>query len=120
MKIISFAYTTDALLAGEKTVSRRYWTDNHANRFQPGELVQAWDKRPSFGGKKVAEIKIIAVYKENMVNAPDEDYEKEGFAYMLKNGMKCAGEETTMAYWRAWKGTREDVWVVRFELVRKV
>lgn len=69
MKIISFAKTTAALLAGHKSVTRRYWNPRHALSFKPGEIVQAWDKSPRFGGKMVAEIKIVAVYKEMMKDA---------------------------------------------------
>src|SRR4030095_966481 len=125
MKIISFAYTTPALLAGHKTVTRRYWNPRHAASFSPGEIVQAWDKSPRFGGKKVAEIRITAIYQENMIDAPDEDYKKEGFEYMCAEGicLKHRGKEylPTKAYWRGWKTCKEEfqsVWVVRFELIK--
>lgn len=123
MKIISFAYTTAALLAGHKTVTRRYWNPRHANMFKPGETVQAWDKSPRFGGKKVAEIKIIAIYQENSKDMPDEHYAKEGFQYMLDNKIPIGKRGkypiwTDESYWRAWKGAQDDVYVVEFELIK--
>lgn len=41
MRIISFAWTSPALLAGAKTVTRRDWDDSYARRFSAGELVAA-------------------------------------------------------------------------------
>jgi len=127
MKIISFAKTTAALLAGRKTVTRRYWNPRHAESFKPGEIVQAWDKSPRYGGKKVAEIKIVAVYKEMMKDAPEEDYVKEGFQYMCDNNIALykIGKNEQLpneAYWRWWKTTKDERWiqpyVVRFEVVK--
>jgi uncharacterized protein YqfB (UPF0267 family) len=124
MKIISFAKTTAALLAGHKTVTRRYWKPSHAAMFKRGDIVQAWDKSPRYGGKKVAEIKIITVYQEDKINAPDDDYEKEGFKYMCDAGIKIDNSWglPTPTYWYAWKlENREEfktVWVIRFELLQ--
>lgn len=129
MKIISFAHTTPALLAGHKTVTRRYWNPRHAASFTPGEIVQAWDKSPRFGGKKVAEIKLLAVYPEHMIDAPDEDYAHEGFVWMCENGFplfKGKGKKhnifPNIAYWSAWKHTTDPKYktcfVVRFEVTK--
>lgn len=125
MKIISFAYTTAALLAGHKTITRRYWNPRHANMFKPGEIVQAWDKSPRFKGRKVAEIKIIAIYKENTKDMPEEHYFKEGFQYMLVNNIPIGkkGKHPIMTddvYWRAWKAAQDDVYVVVFELIKLI
>ncbi|NOS85250.1 MAG: hypothetical protein HOP31_08935 [Ignavibacteria bacterium] len=127
MKIISFAKTTAALLAGHKSVTRRYWNPRHAASFKPGETVQAWDKSPRFGGKKVAEIKILAVYQEDMKDAPESDYEKEGFQYMCDNNIPLykVGKTDCLpdrAYWRWWRTTKDEkwktAWVVRFEVTK--
>lgn len=122
MKIISFAYTTAALLAGQKTVTRRYWKPTHAASFKPGEIVQAWDKSPRFGGKKVAEIKILAIYQENTKDMPNSHYAKEGFKYMLDNNIPIGKRGKTpimtdVVYWRAWKAAQDDVYVVVFEVM---
>jgi hypothetical protein len=39
MMTISFAWTTPALLAGHKTVTRRDWDAEYAIRFAAGQLV---------------------------------------------------------------------------------
>lgn len=63
--IISFAYTTDALLAGQKTVTRRDWAPSHAAKFYPGLVVDAWSRNPRVpGARKVAEIQIVSVRLE--------------------------------------------------------
>ena len=132
MKIISFAKTTAALLAGHKSVTRRYWNPRHAASFKPGEIVQAWDKSPRFGGKKVAEIKILSIVKEDMKDAPDEDYAKEGFVFMATHGIslyKVAKKYwppdgiviPTLRYWEWWKNHLDEngenaPYVVRFEV----
>ena len=61
MEIISFTWTITALLAGQKTVARRYWDENYAARFKVGEQVHAYDKHPGNGGKCVAHIKIRSI-----------------------------------------------------------
>ena len=116
--IISFAYTTPALLAGEKTVTRRDWVDSYARRFRPGMLVDAYDRSPRIHGKKVATIRILSVIKEPDANMPDSDYEAEGFAYLHPRGIgKAAGHDTSRAGFAAWRESGESSWVCRFELV---
>ena len=58
MRIISFAWTTPALLAGAKTVTRRDWKGRHGMAFHEGDFVQAWDRSPRVGGKQVATIQL--------------------------------------------------------------
>jgi len=107
MKIISFAWTTEALLAGLKTVTRRFWSDSYAEKFKEGDRVQAWDKSPRFGGCKVAEIRLTCdPYKEKLAAMPEDDVAKEGGLWASKNEfINCMG------------GPNEEPWVVRFELV---
>jgi len=79
MKIISFAWTTEALLAGKKTVTRRDWNDKYAASFRNGDIVAAWDQNPRYGGKKIAEIKLTRdPYKQWLHEVTDEDEIKEG------------------------------------------
>jgi len=127
LKIISFARTSEALLAFQKSVTRRYWKDSHGNGFKPDELVQAWDKSPRYGGRKIAIIKIIAVYKEKMIDAPEEDYKNEGFQFMCDHSIylyKIGNKKLfpIPGYWRAWRTTTDEkfkiVWVIRFEILK--
>ena len=120
MKIISFAWTTPALLAGRKTVTRREWNDRHALRFRKGDLVAAYNRQPRFGGHQVATIRLTRdAYKESTALAPPEDFEAEGFAYCEEHGLKVDGWPAR-AVWRSWRLNPDDWWVVRFEVVELV
>lgn len=119
MKIISFAWTTPALLAGQKTVTRRDWNDRYAGTFLAGERVAAWDRQPRYGGKQVAVIQLtVAPLKQGTgaASLPKEDWWREGFDYLQKLGAKVDGLEPK-ALWRAWQLHPRAMWVVRFELV---
>lgn len=118
--IVSFAWTTPALIAGRKTVTRRDWTPQHAAKFHTGQVVDAWDKSPRFGGKPVATIQIISVTHEPMRMMPDSDYEAEGFAYLhatsdgAPNHMKI---DTSPAGFDQWRQSGGNKYVVRFKLL---
>ena len=58
MKIISFGWTSDALVAGAKTVTRRDWKDRFVNQWSKGDQAQAWDKSPRAGGKRIGTIEL--------------------------------------------------------------
>jgi hypothetical protein len=117
MKIISFAYTTPALLAGAKTVTRRDWKPEYALRFKSGDVCLAYDKSPRFGGKPVAKIILIGdPYQENTKIAPATDYEAEGFAWLKEHGIKVVGKYEVDMLWKVWKMDGFDKWVVRFSL----
>lgn len=118
-KAISFAWTTPALVAGHKTVTRRDWKPQHAQRFKAGELVVAWDKQPRFrGAKQVALIRITqAPYLEWSDEIPDEDWDREGFGYAMEHGLRFEGKKTAQDVWDFWKANRHQQWVVRFEVV---
>jgi hypothetical protein len=118
-KIISFALTTEALLAGRKTVTRRLWKDSHAARFKKGDICQAYDKAAYLGGKPVGLIRLTCdPYKERTCLIPASDWEAEGFAYMAERGILLGKEETVAKRWKAWKLDRSlEAYVVRFELV---
>src|SRR4030042_4067445 len=103
MKIISVAWTTEALLAGRKTCTRRGWKDRWAEGCRSGDLVAAYDRQPRYGGHQVALIKLLeSPYKQSTKDAPEEDYEREGFAYMEEHGLTVGGLVPRM-FWRAWK-----------------
>lgn len=118
MKIISFAHTTPALLAGRKTVTRREWEFHYAQSFHEGERLQAWNHNPRVkGARRVGIIRLTA--KPVLSNEfPDSDFEAEGFAYFEEQG-----DETTVLglpareLWAKWQRERPSFWVVRFELV---
>ena len=117
MRIISFAWTTPALLAGRKTCTRREWDDGYARRFHAGDLIAAYDKSPRSGGKQVATIRLTSnPYKALTSDMPDSDWEAEGFAYLTEIGAKVNGH-TPRELWDDWHRRPVTLWVVRFELV---
>jgi hypothetical protein len=119
VKFISFAWTTAALLAGRKTVTRRDWSPRWARQFHKGDLVAAYDRQPRYGGKQVATLRLTSdPYFESTASAPEEDYEAEGFAYLQERGAIVDGLEPR-ALWRVWHrpSTPRKMWVVRFEVI---
>lgn len=116
-RIISFAWTTPALLAGQKTVTRRDWEPAYARRFHKGDIVLAYDRTPRVGGKQVATIRLTTdPYFERGCDTPHDDWEAEGFAYLESKGITLKGVQPT-AIWRGWKATTDGLWVIRFEVV---
>ena len=116
MKIISFAWTTPALLAGRKTVTRREWKDRHAATFRKGDLIAAYNRQPRFGGRQVATLRLTQdAYKESTALAPPEDFEREGFAYLDDHRLMVAGD-TPLEVWDSWHESPSDWWVIRFEV----
>lgn len=118
MAFISFAWTTPALVAGRKTVTRREWTDRYASTFRASQVVDAYNRQPRFRGERVATIRLTRPpYKQSTRDAPDEDYAAEGFQYLEELGVAVDGMAPKLL-WRAWKLYPRDMWVIRFELVQ--
>lgn len=112
MKIISFAWTTKALLAGKKTATRREWNDDYARRFQEGEVVQAYNKSPRHGGKKIAEIRLTkAPFKQKLGDMTHNDFIKEG-GYMLWEDFEDFAGRLDPDY-----NPDKELWVIEFELI---
>jgi len=126
MRNISFAWTTPALVAGAKTVTRREWTDRYARWFKKDMLVAAYDRQPRFKGKKVATLRLTADAKKERYNdVTDDDWEDEGFAWLQEHGINMPvydkGRRRRMirpsVLFRTWRGNPDPVWVVRFEVI---
>lgn len=127
--IISFSWTTPALLAGAKTVTRRDWKDVTANlalrHFHHQKSIEAYDKSPRLGGKRVAWIRLTErPVKESTATIPPGDFTCEGFGYFkhaARVGPRDLDRETQAEraerIWREWQVNPRDLWVVRFEVV---
>lgn len=130
MKSISFAWTTEALLAGRKTATCRDWKPGYAAGFRAGDLVAAYDRQPRFRGKQVGVIRLThdATYGPWRDILPDP-YEQEGFAYydeqiaagradVAKRVRKALGvaDDETIRQWLDGQPSWGE-WVIRFELV---
>ena len=116
MMPLSFAWTEDAFLANRKTRTRREWKDSYAKKFRVGDKCQAWDKQARFGGRRIGIIVIKAIFKQHISKMPDEDYEKEGFAFMEENGIKIWGKNPRQAF-EDWRKDDYTPWVVDFERI---
>ena len=124
---ISFAWTSAPLVAGAKTVTRRLWTAGHRRRFREGLVVDAYDRRPQFGGLHIARLRLKwDAYQEPMAAMPDTDYEAEGFAWLHThpehcpatiNGSPSSHEDFSRAAFDAWRRSGGSMTVVRFELL---
>lgn len=112
--IISFAWTTEALLAGHKTVTRRQWVEKHASKFREGEIVQAYDRNPRNKGSMVADLRVESIIYERTSFMPDSDYRAEGFAYLYG---KYGDERASKMAFKAWRSADVPLWVVRFTLL---
>lgn len=121
-RIISFAWTTPALLADRKHATRRNWQYEYAVRFNKNELCQAWDHQPrTRKGKKVADIRLTDFPRyEMLADMPDSDYEEEGFAFFEEHPDLLPANHGPMGmsrdYFDAWKLDGGGMWVLRFTL----
>ena len=115
--IISFAWTTPALLAGAKTMTRRKWKAEHARKFKAGMLVDAYDKSPRAHGRKVATIRLTRDPYLEMLEGPipGEVYRREGFAWLAAHGQR----ELVERICSDWVGSADIEFVVEFELVER-
>ena len=114
MKIISFAWTTEALLAGAKSCTRREWTSAYARMFRAGELLAAYDRLPRVHGKQVGVIRLTAD-PEWSNEYPESDYGAEGLAWMERQGQLIQGMQPRQ-WWREWVEEKQWYWIVRFTL----
>lgn len=130
-RIISFGWTTPALVAGAKTCTRRDWKARYAESFRPGEIVTAYSKNPRAHGHPVARIAIESVSPQRvpMLDAPLSDYAREGFEWFdehpahrepamraIAQGFGLHAGTTMLDLWREWVLSGDSLYVVRFHL----
>jgi len=116
MMIISFAWTTPAFVARQKTCTRRDWNDRYAKQFVPGRLAQAWSQQPRYRGRRIGTIELLSLTQERYCDAPGSDWKAEGFDYLQTLGATVHGCEP-LDLWNEWAERRDTCWVVRFEIV---
>jgi len=110
--ILSFGYTADRL--HQKTVTRRNWKERHVKQFiksfREGKLVDAYDKSPRNGGKKIAILRLTAEpYQEKLEDMPESEVALEGYPELSKQEFidKFFGNFDTT----------QPLWVVRFAVI---
>lgn len=118
MMIISFAWTTPAIVALQKRCTRRDWNDDYAARFHAGSVLAGYDRNPRFKGKQICVVKLTQKpYRERYCDVPDSDWQAEGFEYLTSIGARVHGF-TPRELWDQWKADPAVCYVVRFEIVR--
>lgn len=119
--LISFAWTTHALLAGRKTVTRRAWADSHIAKFKAGMEVTAWDRLPRVrGARPIARIRLTEdPYLQSLYELNDKDFIEEGLDYYTEpaNQFKWPFSDPPGEWFEKWKASRGSVTVIRFELL---
>lgn len=127
--IVAFARTTAALIAGEKSVTRREWSGNHHDKVlkkllaaqasgERGLLMDAWSAGPHRKGVRVGKICLLTLSREKTADIPDGDYAAEGFAYMDRHGINVDKDLSCEQLWRLWRQNPTKITsVLRFELV---
>lgn len=125
MKTIAFAWTTAALLAGAKRVTRRAWKLDYAARWTIGDFALAYDNSPRVGGRPVALIRLTAPPAlELLSKMPESDFDAEGLRWLGDHGQgnfhgQTLTPESARAFFEGWRGSGGSLWVIRFELVRR-
>jgi len=117
VNIISFAWTTPAIVARKKTRTRREWSQPYAAKFRENSICQAYDKGPRVGGKLVHLIRIMRdPWIQNTRDLSEDDYILEGFKYMDEQGILFRGM-TCAHFFDQWIDAAEDLYVVDFDYV---
>ena len=92
MAIITFKFTKEEFLSGQKTVTRRDWKRTHMQKWQrwydEGRRVHdAYDQLPIAGGKKFGEFRLTCrPYWEKLEDMPEKDLDAEGGMCDTKKG----------------------------------
>ena len=110
--ILSFGYTADRFY--QKTVTRRNWKERHAQQFikawREGKPIDAYDKSPRNGGKKIATIKLTTEpYQEALRDINSWEVAYEGYPELSK-------DEFIDKFFPGFD-TKQLLWVIRFEVV---
>ena len=123
--IVSFAWTTWALLALRKKRTRRYWTESYARRFLKGSTHQAYDRPARVHGHQVGIITLAHTpYLQPTSQMTEEDYDLEGLKYMEEVGLSIPSRVVDgkklpamhpRQFFEAWRKEDNTLFVVEFE-----
>ncbi len=117
MKIISFAWTTPAVVARRKTQTRRQWSDSYAKMFKANDICQGYDKGPRVGGQLISLVRLTRdPWIQNTSEMGDDDFQYEGFEYMEEQRILFRGQPVR-EFFKEWKAAAEDLYVVDFSYV---
>lgn len=130
--LISFGWTAQALISGEKTTTLRQWNPRYAARFHQGQLVDAWNRGPRQHGYKIATIRLTEGLRYRWLGELYDDAEaywrSEGFAFYHAHpetmprtifGRSTKGIDFSLDWFRQLLEEKADerYYVLRFEMV---
>lgn len=119
MRSISMAYTTPAIVAKAKEVTRRTWKDSYAKSFEVGERLEATSRQYRFGGELVAIIEVTEKpFLEDISDwegREDELYVKEGFAFLEAKNI-ISEHAPLKKLMRMWVANGGDYYVIPFKV----
>lgn len=138
--IISFGWTSAALLAGEKYTTLREWAPRHAAHFHAGDIIDAWDRGPRMHGHKIGTIRLLRapihlriyeVVQAGMAGLPgglEALWRSEGFAFYHAHpderpqtifGESARAIDFGLEWFIRWVGANleREFWLLRFELL---
>jgi len=85
-----------------------------------GMEVQGWDRGPRVGGRQVAVVRLTCnPYQQLTGDMTEMDYQAEGMLWMEEKGIWIQGKRPRQ-FWEDWKAADGLVYVVRFQLVKKL
>jgi len=119
---IAFDWTSAAAVVKRKRRTRRDWTEVWAAKFHAGRQYLGLDHNYRVGGQPIVLILLTAEPSwEPLSTMPDEDYEREGFAWLYEHPAalpaKMTREDVSWAAFNRWRSSPECTWVVDFEVV---
>lgn len=126
MKIVSMAYTSPAVAAGKKCVTRRNWKESYAKTFHKGDSLEAWTRSPRNGGRPLALIRLTAEPVSEPVGIKRQEdgyaeleakeviriWNEEGFAYL------DTPEGDLLEAARRWHDSQRGYWTIMFEILQ--
>lgn len=127
MSIISFGWTTPALLAGEKSETRREWNRVYLRQIQRAyergqRIHDAWNTSPRNNRHdpkpgKIARIELTAEPRIETIDTADAGtWAREGFDYLTAHGYLLDGK-TPLQLWEQWLHEDPPLVVVRFKVL---
>ena len=114
--IISFGWTSGAMVCGAKTRTRRDWAPGHVRHFHSGMMANGWSQSPRVHGVYLSDVRLTApIFRQHTSKITDEDWELEGFGWMSRRGILINGV-TPEVFFERWRHANIDLWVVDFSL----
>lgn len=119
--IVSYAWTTAALVLGQKTATRRDWSPRTValvrRAIDRGDTVAAYDKSARFGGREIAMLRPASVCSEVASDAPYADWAAEGFHVLQAIGQEFERGCSALDVWAYWRCSGFSHSVFRFEVL---